>query len=443
MLVKMSQRKGRNMDTSTALPPDRYVQTTLAILKEVFSSYHPRNFTVRLWDGTKWDPEPGQQPLFTMVLQHPGALRRMFMHVNDVALGEAYVYDDFDIEGDIEAAFGMAGHLFAMPLSLAKKVHLGRQLLKLPSAGKPHTGRGAAQLDGPLHSKKRDMQAVAYHYNASNDFFALWLDRWMVYSCAYFNSADEDLDLAQERKLDYLCRKLRLQRGERLLDIGCGWGGLIIHAAKKYGVTAVGITLSEPQVQLANERIRREGLAGQCLAKLSDYRDVDKPEEYDKIVSVGMFEHVGESMLPEYFARAWKLLKPGGVFLNHGLASGPTDSNKGSDTFSNRYIFPDSQVLPISTTLRIAERSGFEVRDVESLREHYALTLGHWLRRLEAHHDEARRLTDEATYRIWRLNHAGAALGFKTNRHSIYQVLFLKPDRGESNLPLTRAEWYI
>ena len=438
----MSVKEEKNMDTSTTTARRDYVQTTLSILQQVFSGYHPRNFAVRLWDGTTWDAEPGQQPLFTMVLQHPGTLRRMLLHANDIALGEAYVYDDFDIEGDIEAAFGMASHLFAMRLSLAKKVHLGRQLLKLPSAGKPRTGRGAAHLNGALHSKERDMQAVTYHYNASNDFFALWLDRWMVYSCAYFNSTDEDLDIAQERKLDYICRKLRLRRGERLLDIGCGWGGLIIHAAKKYGVTAVGITLSEPQIQLANERIRQEGLTGQCIAKLCDYRDVDEPHGYDKIVSVGMFEHVGESMLSEFFGRAWKLLKPGGVFLNHGLATGPNDLKSGGDTFSNRYIFPDGQVLPISTTLRIAETSGFEVRDVESLREHYALTLGHWLRRLEAHHDEARKLTDEPTYRIWRLNHAGAAHGFKTNRHTIYQVLFLKPDRDESKLPLTRAEWY-
>ncbi len=431
------------MDTETIIAHDRSVQTTLSILQEVFSSYHPRNFAVRLWDGTRWDPEPGQQSLFTMVLQHPGALRKMFLHVNDIALGEAYIYNDFDIEGDIEAAFAMADHLFNMRLSLAEKVHLGRQLLKLPSTGKPHTGRRAARLEGALHSKARDMQAVTYHYNASNDFFALWLDRRMVYSCAYFNSVDEDLDIAQERKLDYICRKLRLRRGERLLDIGCGWGGLIIHAAKKYGVTAVGITLSEPQVQLANERIHRDGLAAQCLAKLCDYRDVDEPEGYDKIVSVGMFEHVGESMLPEYFERAWKLLKPGGAFLNHGIATGLNDFKQGGDTFSNRYIFPDSQLLPVSTTLRVAETSGFEVRDVESLREHYALTLGHWLRRLEAHHDDARRLTDEPTYRIWRLNHAGAALGFKTNRHTIYQALFLKNDKSESKLPLTRADWYV
>ena len=431
------------METTTTITHSSHAQTTLSILRGVFHNYHPRNFAVRLWDGTIWGPEPGKQSLFTMVLQHPGALRKMLLRVNDITLGEAFIYDDFDIEGDIEATFAMANHLFDMSLSLGEKVYLGGQLLKLPSGGKPRAGRRAARLKGALHSKERDMQAVTYHYNASNDFFALWLDRRMVYSCAYFNSADEDLDVAQERKLDYVCRKMRLRRGERLLDIGCGWGGLIIHAAKKYGVTSVGITLSEPQVQFANERIEREGLTDQCRAMVCDYRDVDEPEGYNKIVSIGMFEHVGESMLPEYFGRAWRLLKPGGVFLNHGLATGLNDVNKGGDTFSNRYIFPDGHVLPISTSLRVAEASGFEVRDLESLREHYALTLHHWLRRLEAHHDEACRLTDEPTYRIWRLNHAGAALGFKTNRHTIYQALFLKPDRNESKLPLTRAEWYI
>ena len=366
----------------------------------------------------------------------------MFLNINDLAFGEAYIYDDFDVEGDIEAAFGMAERLFRIRINLAQKVHLVGQLLKLPSTGKPRVGRQAARLKGALHSKERDLQAVTYHYNASNDFFGLWLDNRMVYSCGYFLSPDEDLDVAQERKLDYICRKLRLKPGQQLLDIGCGWGGLIIHAAKKYGVHALGITLSAPQAQLANERIRREGLSDRCRAEVRDYREINEQESYDKIVSVGMFEHVGESMLPEYFERAWRLLKHGGVFLNHGLSSGSNQSKKNSNTFSNRYIFPDGDVIPFSITIRVAEVCGFELRDVESLREHYALTLRHWLRRLEANHEEARRLTDESTYRIWRLNHAGATQGFQTYRHTIYQALFVKSDRGESKLPLTRSDWY-
>ena len=241
----------------------------------------------------------------------------------------------------------------------------------------------------------------------------------------------------------YICRKLRLRRGEQLLDIGCGWGGLIVYAAQHYGVTAVGVTVSEPQAELANEQIRREGLTNQCRVEVRDYREIDESEKYDKIVSVGMFEHVGESKLPEYFSRTWRLLKPGGAFLNHGIATSLNDPPKKGDTFSNRYVFPDGEVLPLSTTLRAAEMSGFEARDVESLREHYALTLHHWLKRLEAHHEEAVTLTDEPTYRIWRLSHASAGLGFWMNRHTIYQTLFVKPDRDKSNLPLTRAEWYV
>ncbi|MGD0339071.1 MAG: cyclopropane-fatty-acyl-phospholipid synthase family protein [Bacteroidota bacterium] len=430
------------MQTEPTPTYDDNIHTSLVILQEVFNNYHPRNFAIRFWDGTTWDPEYRQQALFALILQHPGSLRRMFLHINEVTLGEAYVYNDFDIEGDIEAALTMADYLLGMQLSLAKKIHLGRLLYKLPAEGKPRIGRQAAALRGSLHSRERDRQAVTYHYNVSNDFFALWLDKRMVYSCAYFISPEEDLDIAQERKLDYICRKMRLHRGERLLDIGCGWGGLIIHAAKKYGVEALGITLSEPQARLANELIRREGLAHRCRVEVRDYRDIGEPDTYDKIVSVGMFEHVGESMLPEYFDRARRLLRQGGVFLNHGIAYGPNQPAKKAASFSDRYIFPDGELLPINTTLCIAEKCGFEVRDVESMREHYMHTLRHWRRRLEAHHEEAVKLTDEPTYRIWRLNHAGSAHGFKTGQLSIYQSLLVKSGRDESNLPLTRADWY-
>lgn len=421
---------------------DRDVRISFSILQKVFQNYHPRNFAVRFWDGTTWDAEQGQPGLFTMVLQHPGSLRKMFLPVNEVTLGEAYIYDDFDIEGDFEAALVMADYLLDNRLSLSRKAQIGRLLLRLPSKGNPHTGRQAPALRGARHSRERDRQAVTYHYDVSNDFFALWLGSRMVYSCAYFSSPDEDLDIAQERKLDYICRKLRLHPGERLLDIGCGWGGLIIYAAKKFGITAVGITLSEPQAQLANERIRREGLTARCRVEVRDYREIDEPEGFDKIVSIGMFEHVGGSMLPEYFERARHLLKPGGVFLNHGIATGPNPAKKKSASFSDRYIFPDGETLPIETTLSAAVQSGFEIRDLESLREHYMITLRHWRRRLEVHHDEICRITDEPTYRIWRLNHAGSAYGFQTGQLSVYQVLLIKSGRGESNLPLTRADWY-
>jgi cyclopropane-fatty-acyl-phospholipid synthase len=418
------------------------VQTGLSILRRIFSGYHPRDFAFRFWDGTMWGPEAGQATRFTFVLRHPGALRKMFLHADDLSLGEAYIYDDFDLEGDFNAALVMAERLVGMRMSLAEKASLVASLLLLPLGGKGRVGRQSAQLRGSLHSRERDRQAVAYHYNVSNDFFALWLDRRMVYSCAYFKSPGESLDAAQERKLDYLCRKLRLRPGERVLDIGCGWGGQIMYAAKRYQVDATGITLSEPQAQLANERIRRTGLSKLCRAQVRDYRELGEAESFDKIVSVGMFEHVGESLLQEYFVRAWRLLRPGGVFLNHGIGTGPEHTERKGPTFSNRYVFPDTEVVPISTTLKIAEASGFEVRDVESLREHYTLTLYAWQERLVKQRARALEFVDEATYRTWRLCHAGGALNFLRGRASLYQTLLVKPTRGKSGLPLTRAEWY-
>lgn len=264
----------------------------------------------------------------------------------------------------------------------------------------------------------------------------------MVYSCAYFSRPDEDLDMAQQRKLDYLCRKLRLRPGDRLLDIGCGWGALLLHAVREYGVRGRGITLSRAQAEHAKERIRKEGLDGRCSVELCDYRDVAESDGFDKLVSVGMFEHVGRSRLAEYFRKAWKLLSPGGLFLNHGIAMNPLAQARKGPSFTDCYVFPDGDLLPISTTLQTAETAGFEVRDVESLREHYSLTLRHWVRRLEAHAAEAGRFTNEATCRIWRLYMAGSAHGFETGRLNVYQALLVKPDNGASGLPLTRSDWY-
>jgi len=251
------------------------------------------------------------------------------------------------------------------------------------------------------------------------------------------------LDTAQERKLDYICRKLRLKPGQRLLDIGCGWGGLVIHAAQHYGVEALGITLSEPQAELANQRIAEAGLSGRCQVKVLDYREVNDWGGFDALASVGMFEHVGEDLLEVYFRQAFRLLRPGGLFLNHGIAHRATDPKTKGPTFSNTYVFPDGELVPISTTLRVAEAVGFEVRDVESLREHYALTLRHWVRRLEAHHGEALRYVDEPTYRVWRLFMSGSAHGFTMGRLNVYQSLLVKQGpRGENGLPLTRADLY-
>src|SRR5262245_26980394 len=224
------------------------VRASLTFLQQLFTGYRPHDFVVRFWDGTVWNPEPGQPTRFTLVLQHPGAVRKMFWPPNQSALPEAYVYDDFDIEGDIHAFFPLLNALKEQRWSLGQRVRLGwRLLFGLPKGERARTGRQAAELSGAQHSRDRDGQAVRYHYDVSNEFYRLWLDRNMVYSCAYFSTPNDALEAAQERKLDYLCRKLRLRPGERLLDIGCGWGGLVLHAARHYGVEAVGITLSQAQ----------------------------------------------------------------------------------------------------------------------------------------------------------------------------------------------------
>jgi len=409
------------------------------LLETLLADYPRRDFQVRLWDGTTWGME--KQPRFTLVLKHPGALRAMFLSPSELKLGEAYIYDDFNIEGDIEAAFDLADYLLGQERSLGESVDLNGRLQKLPAKDRPRADPHPIRLWGSVHSKDRDQQAVAYHYDLPAEFYALWLDRRMVYSCAYFATPEEDLDSAQQRKLDYICKKLRLRRGERLLDIGCGWGGLIMHAAAHYGVQAVGLTLSVPQAEMARQRLREAALNDRCRVEVSDYRDIDHGQQYCKIVSVGMFEHVGEALLPEYFNRAYELLRPGGVFLNHGIAYSATYRRKGP-SFSDRYVFPDGELVPINTTLRAAELSGFEVRDLESLREQYALTLHQWVQRLEAHGEEARRITDDKTYRIWRLYMAGSAHGFRTGRLNVYQTLLAKPRHGDSGLPLTREDWY-
>jgi cyclopropane-fatty-acyl-phospholipid synthase len=432
------------MATQTNKATDQALQTSLSLLQDLLGSSPQRDFAVRLWDGTIWTPEPAGPPRFTIVLQHPGALRKMFLPPNDLTLGEAYIYNDFDIEGDIEAVFALAGQFIDGRWGKMEQLRYGKRLLSLPRTGQPRPGDPAAKLRGARHSKERDRQAVTYHYDRSNDFYALWLDTRLVYSCAYFASPGEDIDTAQERKLDYICRKLRLRPGERLLDIGCGWGGLVIYAAQHYGVEAYGITLSQPQAELAQKRIQQAGLKEKCRVEVRDYRDVNEANSFDKLVSIGMFEHVGEALLPTYFKQAWHLLRPGGVFLNHGIASDTNNLQaQGGATFVNRYVFPDGELVPVSSTLRAAEVSGFEIRDVESLREHYALTLRQWVRRLEAHAAEARKLTSDVAYRIWRLYMAASAYSFQTGSNNIYQALLAKPDRGNSHLPLTRADWYV
>jgi cyclopropane-fatty-acyl-phospholipid synthase len=271
----------------------------------------------------------------------------------------------------------------------------------------------------------------------------LWLDRAMVYSCAYFEDADVDLDAAQYAKLDHICRKLSLKPGEKFLDIGCGWGALVIHAARNYGVTAHGVTLSPQQLKVAKERIAAAGLSDKVTVELMDYRDLPGECVYDKVASVGMFEHVGLKNLPVYFSTVQRLLKPRGLFLNHGI----THDSEGWETnisteFINRYVFPDGQLDTISNIQRVMERSKLEIADVESLRPHYAMTLRHWVDRLERNRATALQHVNEATYRVWRIYMAACALQFESGEIGIYQVLAAKRAVGLPDIPLTRRHLY-
>lgn len=421
--------------------PAKTVAKVTAVLEELLGEYRPRDFAVELWDGTRWDPDPGQFCRFTWRIRNAGALRAALRSDRQVALAEAYVYGGFDIEGDILAIFPFAEYLDEKSFRTSEKVRLATLLLSLPGAD-PFDGTGK-KLSGRVHSKIRDRQAVSFHYDVSNDFYQLWLDSRMVYSCAYFNSVEDSIDHAQASKLDYICRKLRLRPGERLLDIGCGWGGLIVHAAQNYGVHATGITLSQEQHALALARIAEAGLKPRCAVQLLDYRDAERLGQFDKLVSVGMVEHVGEGKLPDYFRAAFDLLKPGGAFLNHGIGRAGSREKPSHPTFTDVYVFPDGELIPISTMLQHAEKAGFEIRDLENLREHYFLTLSHWLRRLEARQVEARSLIGELKYRIWRLYLAGSAYYFQSGKLDLYQSLLVKTDAGRSGLPLTRLDWYL
>lgn len=440
--------------TTTQQATTDAVDLSRKILTDLFGPPERRAFAVAFWDGTREAPG-AQTPAFTLVLRHPDTLRRMLLPPSELTLAEAYVRGDIEIEGDLGAASGVADDLGAL---LAAPGRLARVLLRLqalPVADEPPVARtdGRFRRQGQRHSLERDRAAVRHHYDLGNDFYALWLDRRMVYSCAYFPTGGETLDEAQEAKLELICRKLRLRPGERLLDIGCGWGGLISFAAERYGVEALGITLSQAQAQLARERIAAAGLSGRCRVEICDYRELPPSEVFDKVVSVGMVEHVGRAQMRAYFETAFRHLRPGGLFLNHGIvlaAPQPGGTLRrlgarlwGQGAFIQHYIFPDGELLPAGEMLSYAEACGFEPRDLESLREHYALTLDHWRRRLEARQTEAVALVGEPLYRAWRLYLAGSAWRFRVGQIGIVQMLFARQTaRGRVELPLTRADLY-
>ena len=340
-----------------------------------------------------------------------------------LTLAEAYIDGDADLEGDVREAIRSAVEIArAMPRALFK------------SEGAPNA----------RHTKRGDREAIQHHSDVSNDFYALWLDPGMVYSCAYFKHEDDSLETAQLQKLDHICTKLRLKPGERFLDIGCGWGALVIRAAEKYGVDATGITLSENQHRLANERIRAAGLEGRCRVVLQDYRDAPGEGVYDKIASVGMFEHVGLRNLPLYFSTVRRLLKEKGLVLNHGITTMDTSNRAvglGAGDFIGRYVFPDGELPHLHLVVHDMANQDLEIQDVEGLRTHYAKTLGHWSDNYEARLGDAVEAAGERTARIWRVYLAGCAHAFEQGWISIYQILASKQTKpGRAALPLTR-EW--
>ena len=423
------------------------VVRTAALLKRLFHSFDEA-LSIRLWSGITLRlgnaSAEGIEPRFTLVFRSPGVLRSMILGRDRLRLAEAYFRGDLDIEGDFFAALGLKDHLNNIRLCLRDRLITLLSAARLGSSAETSTGQTVRResLHGSAvtaHSKTENRAAIEFHYDVSNEFYALWLDDAMVYSCAYFEHPDDTLEQAQWAKLDHICRKLRLAPGDRFLDIGCGWGALAIHAAQHYGVQAHGITLSPRQLELARQRVAQAGLADRVTLELRDYRDLSGESVYDKVASVGMFEHVGLKNLPVYFSTVHRLLKPFGLFLNHGITHDVEGWEKTSSTeFINRYVFPDGQLDTVSNIQRGMERARFEIADVEALRPHYALTLRHWVARLEHNHDEALRYVNESTYRVWRLYMAACALEFESGEIGVYQVLASKRSVGAALLPLTR-----
>jgi cyclopropane-fatty-acyl-phospholipid synthase len=379
---------------------------------------------VEFWNGQTF--RVGDHPKVRLAIRRPAALKTL-IRPGLGSLATAYVEGDIDIDSDVHDLVEFANAL------------CGPQEIK-DEANERDSWKWW------WHTRGYDRRSISHHYDVSNEFFALWLDRRRVYSCAYYRKADDSLDVAQEQKLDHICRKLNLGPGERFLDIGCGWGGLIFHAAENYGVHALGITLSENQHKHVNEEIRARNLADRCEVQLLDYRDVPEDAPFDKIASVGMFEHVGKKNLPLYFAKLYRLLKPGGLLMNHGLTSvGLNSGGMSPDVvdFINRYVFPGGEIPHLAKEIELMARNQLECADVECLRPHYAKTLWHWVERLEARRDEARALVGEKKYRIWRAYMAGYALAFQRGWVSVYQVLAGRPlPEGPLGTPLTREHVY-
>jgi cyclopropane-fatty-acyl-phospholipid synthase len=428
------------------------------------------------WDGSR----SGPADVPALVLRHPRALRRLLWQPNQLGLGRAWVAGELDVEGDLYELLRRLENLLTLPADetpRAGEVLRGgglRDLLALGAVGpQPPPPPEEARLTGVRHSPRRDRRAISHHYDVGNDFYRLVLGESMVYSCAYWTSAAAGygLDDAQRDKLALICRKLALERGMRLLDVGCGWGSLAIHAAREHGVSVLGLTISQEQADLARKRVAEAGLSGQVEIRLQDYREVDDGP-FDAVASIGMAEHVGVSAYAEYAAILFRQLRRGGRLLNHQIATALGSGLAGTDvggrrpptsrtwrsvapapsrsvlprrapapSFIEAYVFPDGELASLGTTVNLLEGAGFEVRDVESLREHYARTLRAWVANLEENWAAAVRLASAGRARVWRMYMAGSAVSFEAGRIGVNQVLAVRPHLdGRSAFPPTR-DW--
>ncbi|MCC2956869.1 cyclopropane-fatty-acyl-phospholipid synthase family protein [Massilia sp. IC2-477] len=377
---------------------------------------------VELWDGRQLEFS-SEAPRVTIRVPDRAALRYL-RSPSLYNLGRAYVEGAIDIKG-------RAADIISVGNSLAASMDKGRsRLVEVLRRNVPHT-------------RQSDAEAIRYHYDVSNDFYAAWLDPAMVYSCAYFEEGSEDLATAQQKKIDHILRKIDLRPGQTLLDIGCGWGALVLRAAQAFGARCVGITLSENQALLARERVARAGLTGQVEIRLQDYRDVEG--QFERITSVGMFEHIGVQHLPAYFSRINALLAPDGVVMNHGITTANVDNSAtpyGGGEFIGQYVFPQGELAHLSTVVRAMQEGGLEVRDVENLRRHYAKTCAIWTENFESRAEHIRKLTDEKRFRIWHVYLAGCAYAFAHGRISLYQIVCGKAEGNVERLPWSRRYMY-
>jgi cyclopropane-fatty-acyl-phospholipid synthase len=391
--------------------------------RELATALPERPFTVRFWDGTELPSTSGNGPAF--IVCSPVAAAHVLRAPGQLGLGRAYVSGALEVD-DLDAVLPLLDSFAAPPLDGRAKLRLA--LAAAQAAGirrPPPIPVVELRPRGRRHSIERDRRSVRHHYDVSNDFFALFLDESMTYSCAFFSRDGSSLEAAQRAKLELVCTKLGLRAGQRVLDVGCGWGSFALHAAREHGVSVTGITLSEPQAALARRRVAEAGLDDRVEIRVTDYRELTG-EPFDAIASIGMVEHVGSNRIDEYARTLAALLRPGGRLLNHGIARLRLGEPE-AGPFSERYVFPDAAPLHLSRVQAALEAAGLETDHVEGFRADYAQTLLHWMRRLDARREEAERLVGPERLRVWRLYLRAARNGFVTGFSSVYQVRCLKP----------------